>query len=324
MEKLVSVIIPVYNRSAVLPECIASIQAQTWQDFEVILVDDGSTDGTLALCRSLAVEDARIRVFETAHVGVSAARNIALEQAVGRYVLFVDSDDVIHPQLMQTLYEQLHSAGAPIGGTTVYGIGEKRWAQLLPQCIKAQPGPGTVTVQSYEQTMDMIFRHTNPLSCIGGVMIERSWIGQTRFRTDLFIGEDFFFIYENLIKGATTVFLDQQWYYVRKHEHNSSWNWRYDGFYTRFLRKKLVWESEERLGRTANADRQKRGTLDVYARCVRKNKLFGSDVRRMRKVMRSHSRIIIAANSTRRQRLSAAFIIYFPGLYNLYRSLRKK
>ena len=97
----VSVIVPVYKVERWLPRCLDSLLAQTCPDWEAICVDDGSPDGCGAILDEYAAKDARFRVIHKENAGVSAARNLALEQARGEFLLFVDSDDFIHPQLME-------------------------------------------------------------------------------------------------------------------------------------------------------------------------------------------------------------------------------
>ena len=97
----ISVIIPAYNAAAFLNCCLDSLLAQSFPDWEAICVDDGSTDGTAALLEHYAARDSRFRVVHQANAGVSAARNNALEQARGTFLLFVDSDDSLHPQTME-------------------------------------------------------------------------------------------------------------------------------------------------------------------------------------------------------------------------------
>lgn len=90
----ISVIIPVYNVSAYLEQCVRSVQVQTYRDVEIILVDDGSTDTSGCLCDRLATEDERIRVVHKQNGGLSDARNVGLSNATGEYVAFLDGDDV--------------------------------------------------------------------------------------------------------------------------------------------------------------------------------------------------------------------------------------
>lgn len=100
---LITVIVPVYNILDWLARCVHSITAQTYRHLEILLVDDGSTDGTGELCDRLAAEDDRIRVYHKENGGSSSARNLALEKARGEYVGFVDSDDYIGPFMYERL-----------------------------------------------------------------------------------------------------------------------------------------------------------------------------------------------------------------------------
>lgn len=103
-EPLVSVIVPVYNAAGYLPKCVASIQAQTYSNWELILVNDGSTDGSGQICDALAREDSRLHIIHQENGGVSSARNTGLDAAEGTYIYFVDSDDwVAETMLAETV-----------------------------------------------------------------------------------------------------------------------------------------------------------------------------------------------------------------------------
>lgn len=104
---LISVIVPVYNIIPYLPRCIHSICRQTYEKLEIIIVDDGSTDGTSELCDELAAEDSRIRVFHKPNSGSSGARNLGIEKATGKYIGFIDSDDYIDEDMYEKLYEAI-------------------------------------------------------------------------------------------------------------------------------------------------------------------------------------------------------------------------
>lgn len=111
---LITVIVPVYNILDYLPRCVHSITAQTYPALEILLVDDGSTDGTGELCDRLAAEDGRIRVFHKENGGSSSARNLALGQAGGEYVGFVDSDDFISPDMYELLMGAIRQYQVPV------------------------------------------------------------------------------------------------------------------------------------------------------------------------------------------------------------------
>lgn len=100
---MVSIVIPVYNVEKYLAECVDSVLAQTYKNYEIILVDDGSTDAGGAMCDAYAQKDPRIRVIHQANGGLSAARNTGLKAAQGQYVYFLDSDDSIEKQTLEHL-----------------------------------------------------------------------------------------------------------------------------------------------------------------------------------------------------------------------------
>lgn len=294
IKDMVSVIVPAYNRDSVIKECIGSVVAQSYQNFEIIIIDDGSCDKTLEVCQSLSDEEPRIKLFSMNHEGVSAARNKGLENASGKYLFFLDSDDVIHPLLLESLVVGMKNSNASIAGTGIASVNEKYWYKVRER-LQQPSNPGETTYHTNEEVLDAVFHGSTPLNLIGGVMMHRSLVGNTRFRADLFIGEDFYFIYENLIKGAPAVFLKQKWYYARHHANNSSWNYTFDGFYTRFRRRELVWNSEEAFGRVENANREKESALGCFIRCLRKNKACGEEAKKMREFMRKHKKILVPA-----------------------------
>ena len=111
---LLRIIVPVYDVERYLPKCMDSILAQTFTDFELILVDDGSPDNCPALCDAAAAKDARIRVIHQKNGGLSAARNAGLDAARGAWIGFVDSDDYIAPEMYEAMYHAVQSTGADL------------------------------------------------------------------------------------------------------------------------------------------------------------------------------------------------------------------
>ena len=110
----ISVIVPVYQAEAYLADCVESILAQTFQDFEVILVEDGSPDNSGKLCDAYAAQYDVLSVIHQENQGQAAARNHAMESAKGEWICFVDSDDLIHPQMLELLYNAAVNSDAPI------------------------------------------------------------------------------------------------------------------------------------------------------------------------------------------------------------------
>lgn len=111
---MISVVIPVYNVKGELPRCIESVLCQTYPELEVLLVDDGSDDGSGAVCDRYAALDARIRVLHQKNTGLSGARNRGIAAAKGEYILLADSDDFLEPQLCERMYTALLQSGASV------------------------------------------------------------------------------------------------------------------------------------------------------------------------------------------------------------------
>ncbi|MBQ2676711.1 MAG: glycosyltransferase [Clostridia bacterium] len=116
----ISIIVPVYKVEDLLDKCVNSILNQTFRDFELILVDDGSPDNCGKMCDEYAKKDSRIRVIHRENGGLSAARNSGLDVAVGKYIGFVDSDDYIHERMYEQLYNNItkHDADVACCGIT--------------------------------------------------------------------------------------------------------------------------------------------------------------------------------------------------------------
>ncbi|MBE5947844.1 MAG: glycosyltransferase family 2 protein [Lachnospiraceae bacterium] len=114
MNELISVLIPAYNVANYLARCIESVLAQTHKNLEIIIVNDGSTDGTAEICDKYAEQYENIRVLHQENLGLAETRNILLREASGKYICFVDSDDCIHPLYCEKLYRMIKDDGADL------------------------------------------------------------------------------------------------------------------------------------------------------------------------------------------------------------------
>ena len=111
---LVSVIVPVYNTLKYLDRCVSSIVNQTYSNLEILLIDDGSTDGSSQLCDDLANKDDRIKAFHKENAGAGNARNFGIDKANGEFAYFVDSDDYIDATLISKAYNAAHKNDAQV------------------------------------------------------------------------------------------------------------------------------------------------------------------------------------------------------------------
>ena len=147
----ISVIVPVYMAEKYLCECIDSILNQSFSDFELILVDDGSPDGCGGICEEYAVRDGRVRVLHQENQGQAAARNAALAIARGGWICFVDSDDAIHPQMLQFLRQAAAESGAPVSMCRMLE------APQLPEDFSAPAAPGWRRLSMEEKNLTALF-----------------------------------------------------------------------------------------------------------------------------------------------------------------------
>lgn len=322
MKGMVSVLIPVFNRQDLITECVNSVLEQSWQNLEVILVDDGSEDRTLEVCRELERSDDRIRVLVGPHAGVSAARNLGLEALRGEYAFFLDSDDVIHPQVLETLIRGLEQTDAGIAGVGVRSVRQERW-YLVQERLNSDPEPAETEYHCFEQALHQMMRRITPINLIGGVMMRSSLIGDTRFRSDLHIGEDYQFVYENLAKGTAAVFLENKWYYSRLHAGNSSWDYSVSGFWTRFYRRMLVWRNEEACGRKENANCQKREAAGIVGRFMLNFGPRSADSKKIRQMVRPYFWELSEGLSLR-GKVILMLVLWAPGVYAILHRTKQK
>ena len=177
---VVSIIVPVYNTEKFLHRCIDSILTQTYTDFELLLIDDGSKDSSGSICDEYAEKDSRVRVFHKENGGVSSARNLGLDNAQGEWITFVDSDDYIEENYLKSFEGNL-DADLVVGNMIICEVGKS------PRGINAHIVPG-----KYSPIQIVLQGHlnTSPFLAPWGKMFRRECIADLRFNTLMRIGED--------------------------------------------------------------------------------------------------------------------------------------
>lgn len=199
----ISIIVPVYNVEKYLRRCIDSILAQTFTEFELILVDDGSPDGCPAICDEYAVQDDRIRVIHQTNSGVSVARNAGLDVVRGEWIGFVDSDDWIEPNMYEYLYSVAKKTNAD---AVVCGFFGQHYRRVRCMC-------GT------EKALKYIFEKNG----FGGFsflrLVAAEKVQYIRFDVDISYLEDMAFFYE-VFKRCEKVYWDNKPLY--HYEYNQS------------------------------------------------------------------------------------------------------
>lgn len=197
---LISVVVPVYNGRGYIEKCISTIEGQTYPRLEVIIVDDGSTDGTGEICARLARAYGNIQVLALGDEGVSAARNAGLAAASGAFVTFVDADDRLLPDTLAVLYQCIQETGCEVAGCGFFP-----WQQEADFEEAAGRAQEAGRVQAWTQKRRVYtaqeFLEEGILkgnSRCWSKLYSRLAIGSLRFRQGLTIGEDMLFLVDLL------------------------------------------------------------------------------------------------------------------------------
>lgn len=182
---MISIVIPVYNCEAYLEQCLRSVQAQHRRDWEVLLVNDGSIDGSAAICDRFAAADDRIRVIHQPNGGVSSARNLALERARGTYLTFIDADDYVEPDFLEALRVPMETHEVAVCG----------YDRVRPDASQDFVLAGTGSLP-----MERLYEHTLCTQLIGGGCCNKMFrldiirSQGLRFDTRIAVGEDMLFL----------------------------------------------------------------------------------------------------------------------------------
>lgn len=197
---MISVIVPVYNAEHFLNRCIDSILAQTYQNFELILVDDGSTDCSLKVLREYAEKDKRINVISQQNKGVSGARNTGLQIAKGEYFLYVDADDWIEENMLETLL----SAGKRENADII--MCKSDHAETKTDVINTQ----TTEVESWNQNTQKyeFMKHKRLTGMLWNKLIRRSLSNEVWFNEKTGYGEDAEFLWKILKASQKMIVLN--------------------------------------------------------------------------------------------------------------------
>ena len=212
MDSRLSIIIPVYNNENYLCPALQSVLAQTYPDFEVLVIDDGSTDGSLAICREFAQKDDRLRVIQKENGGVSSARNRGLEEAAGQYIAFVDGDDCIDPEMYTTMITILQDTGADLVDCRVI-----KESQYMPRPYEK----GDVEVSDHP--LEYLSKKGYFIDSSLNKVYRRDFIGHTRFDEGISYSEDKLFVTELIFRAKKMALVSNVFYHYIQHGDSLSW-----------------------------------------------------------------------------------------------------
>lgn len=216
LQPLVSIIIPIYNLADYLPKCLDSVHGQSYENIQVLLVNDGSTDASLAVCQEYVRLDSRFQLIDKPNSGVSDSRNQALDRAEGKYIQFLDGDDWLAPDATETLVHTAESTGADLVLAHFYRVADERMAPRGH--IKKEQ---VFTRQEFAEEMMKA-----PANYYYGVLwnklYRRSIIEANRLRFDSQVNwcEDFLFNLEYIERVRLVAAVPRPIYYYRKRENS--------------------------------------------------------------------------------------------------------
>lgn len=216
---LISVIVPVYNTKQYLSVCLDSILNQTYKNIEVVLVDDGSTDGSLEICLDYANTDSRVIVVQQDHGGLVEARKSGVKTSKGEYCIFVDSDDWIADNLLETVLALADSGSVDIVSYNMRSVGTKcsDWTYTVPEGIYEH-----LQLQDLYKKMMFDFKNGCPgiiqSLCTKFMRKELLWLSIESEDSRITMGEDAAVVYKAMLLAKKIVITHEVFYYYRVHE----------------------------------------------------------------------------------------------------------
>lgn len=207
----VSILIPAYNAAAFLPKCLDSVLNQTYQDLQVVIVDDGSKDKTLEVCHKYAEKDSRIEVYHQVNQGVAATRNHLLEKVKGDYVLFVDADDWIELDMV----EYLVSLATELDAEMV--MCDRVINDAKPSVIEPK-----ISILPQEEAIRDFIHHDYFVGALWNKLFKKSVVEGLSFHKDICYGEDALFTWDVLQRVKNVVASDKQLYHYYMNEESIS------------------------------------------------------------------------------------------------------
>ena len=212
MVEKISVIVPVYNVEAYLERCVESILHQTYTNFELILINDGSTDSSGQICDHLANQYENIKVYHIENAGVSNARNMGIQLATGSWVTFIDSDDFVTQDYLATLASAVEGLNVGFVIAPIHHIKNGIVTDLPPHSGKTE-------LWSTEETMKELLMTSRTSFFPVAKLFKRDLLADEKFNTNYHLAEDALFLTELLLKTrCSSVFIDKPIYYYDHRE----------------------------------------------------------------------------------------------------------
>lgn len=305
MNKVISFIVPAFNAASSIEKCINSMLKQTYKNIEIVIIDDGSTDCTFAICSRLATEHPEIKVYGQENKGVSAARNYGLEVCSGDYVSFVDSDDYIDQEYGQILLNAIQNHNQKIS------------------CCYETLKPWPEAEESVYKLENYLFTQRDAHLLAWGALYDISILQGLRFNETIYLAEDTLFFSEALKRAKGLVHTHKKLYHYTIAENTASHGKFDEKKYTEFE----AWDKILMLFRDY-PDIQNSCKAEYASLCCRRYKQYfydcGFSEEKKKNLLhryRENYNELIKTSRTQKERISYTIFYLAPDLYT--RILRK-
>lgn len=224
--ELISIIVPIYNKEDYLPQCLDSIINQSYTNFEVLLVNDGSTDSSGIICQEYAERDSRFRYIEKENGGVSSARNLGLERSEGAYITFIDSDDWVEFNYLEVLYNALreNNADVAISSYKSYYLDGKFYLRVYSSQEEEFLRIGKRNRDVFLEEFPKLGKLNHDFHCIASKLFKRELLESQKFDESINYGEDLYFFFNLYLKMQSIIYVKEATYIYRQHGTNITLN----------------------------------------------------------------------------------------------------
>lgn len=224
--ELISIIVPIYNKEDYLPQCLDSIINQSYTNFEVLLINDGSTDESGKICVEYAERDIRFRYFEKENGGVSSARNLGLERSEGAYITFIDSDDWVEFNYLEVLYNALreNNADVAISSYKSYYLDGKFYLRVYSSQEEEFLRIGKRNRDVFLEEFPKLGKLNHDFHCIASKLFKRELLESQKFDESINYGEDLYFFFNLYLKMQSIIYVKEATYIYRQHGTNITLN----------------------------------------------------------------------------------------------------
>ena len=225
--ELISIIVPIYNTDCYLRQCLGSIINQSYKNFEVLLINDGSVDDSAMICKEFAEKDSRIRYFEKENGGVSSARNLGLKNVKGNYITFVDSDDWVEENYLEVLYNALkeNEVDISISAHNYFNMDDNLY--YLPSYSEEQLHTldiGKVSRDEFLELFPELSSLNHDFNCAVSKLFKADVVKNLLFYESVNYGEDLDFFFKLYLKVSSVYYVNQPTYIYRQHQRSASNN----------------------------------------------------------------------------------------------------